>query len=404
MAEHLDALRSHASGETVLPRRVALLTNYIAPYFLPVLRVLSDSLQDFQVFVSTTEEKGRPWEAKWEGVNVTVQRSLTTQNSHKFKEGFTERFERHFPYDTLPLLFRYRPDAIVSAQLGFRTIQAAIYRLINPSCRLVIWADLSVHTEREIGRARSLIRRFLLKAADAVLVTGKSGFEYIQRIGVPKERIYIAPYVTDVPLFQSASLAKADQVARRLLYAGQIIERKGLEQFLKALSEWGESHKNKMVEMWFVGDGPLRNTLEAFPAPSNVMLRFFGNVPYDKIQKYFECAGIFVLPTLADTWALVVNEALASGLPVLGSRYSQAVEELVQDGTNGWTFHPDNPTELREALTAALECPVSRLRELSTAARELSAHLTPAYSARCFLRAIAPTTSFQDHSEAFAHE
>ena len=51
--------------------------------------------------------------------------------------------------------------------------------------------------------------------------------------------------------------------------------------------------------------------------------------------------GVLVFPTLADEWGLVVNEALAAGVPVLGSLYSQAVEELVRDGENGWTFRPD---------------------------------------------------------------
>ena len=53
-------------------------------------------------------------------------------------------------------------------------------------------------------------------------------------------------------------------------------------------------------------------------------------------------ASLFAFPTLADEWGVVVNEAMAAGLPVLGSIYSQAVEELVEDGVSGWVFRQMN--------------------------------------------------------------
>ena len=385
----VSATVNDSPGAECIPIRAALLTNFIAPYFLPVLRVLTESIKTFHVFVSTPMEEGRPWESVWDGVDVTLQKSFTTRHSRRFKEGFSATFVRHFPYDTLPLLFRYRPDVIVSAQLGFRTIQAAIYRLLHRSCRLIIWADLSMHTEREIGRVQRTARLYLLGLADAVLVSGKSGFEYIQKLGVPEDRIFIAPYVTEMTPFQAAPLTKDPRIAQRLLYVGQLIEGKGLDLFLRALVQWGEKNKDNNCEFWFVGDGPLRKHLENYPTPPNISLRFFGNVPYNQIHSYYASAVIFVFPTLSDTWGLVINEALASGLPVLGSKYSQAVEEFVRDGENGWTFFADDPAGVQNALEKAMSCPFPKLKEMSSASREISRHLTPEHSARCFLGAIS---------------
>jgi hypothetical protein len=140
--------------------------------------------------------------------------------------------------------------------------------------------------------------------------------------------------------------------------------------------------------MWLVGDGPLRKSLQEFPVPPNVKLLFFGNVPYHETRTFYMRAGIFVLPTLSDTWGLAVNEALASGLPILGSRYSQAVEELVSDGVNGWTFRADHPEELRLALAKAMTCPSADLPEMSSHARRVVSGLTPARAASGFLRAV----------------
>ncbi len=74
----------------------------------------------------------------------------------------------------------------------------------------------------------------------------------------------------------------------------------------------------------------------------NVKLEFLGVFQYDDLPEIYGSAEVFVLPTLADTWAVVVNEALLAGLPVLGSIYAQAVEELIQEGGTGWNFRPDN--------------------------------------------------------------
>jgi hypothetical protein len=371
-----------------VPVRTALLTNFIPPYFLPVLRVLQNSVESLRVFLSTPMENDRPWESAWDGIDVVVQRSIATHHNRSFKVGFSETIVRHFPWDTLPQLHRYRPDVIVSAQLGFRTIQAAAYRLLHPSCRLVIWADLSQHTEREVGAVQRQVRRSLLARADAVVATGRSGSEYIQGLGVPANRIVIAPYVTDVTSLPRPAVPRDARVARRFLFVGQLIERKGLEPFLRALAQWAFAHAEEKCEMWLVGDGPLRNSLERFPVPPNVTLRFFGNVPYSETRDFYSHAGIFVLPTLSDTWGLVINEALAAGLPILGSRYSQAVQELVTDGVNGWTFHADRPGEVMDALNRAMSCSLPQLSEMSKNSKRIGSSLTPAYSASCFARAI----------------
>ena len=63
---------------------------------------------------------------------------------------------------------------------------------------------------------------------------------------------------------------------------------------------------------------------------------------HERMAEVYAKASLFAFPTLADEWGVVVNEAMAAGLPVLGSIYSQAVEELVEDGVSGWVFRPMN--------------------------------------------------------------
>jgi hypothetical protein len=99
---------------------------------------------------------------------------------------------------------------------------------------------------------------------------------------------------------------------------------------------------------------------------------------------------------------LVVNEALAAGLPVFGSRYSQAVLELVRDDVNGWTFHPDRGQELDRALDRMLTADLATLAAMRQSARRSIRHLTPELASDRFLQAIRLVTgvssSFRDAS------
>src|SRR5258708_22429258 len=132
----------------------------------------------------------------------------------------------------------------------------------------------------------------------------------------------------------------------------------------------------------------MRTTLEKMVVPVNLALRFWGNVGYQELPNLYAQAGIFVLPTLADEWGLVVNEAMAAGLPVLGSVHSQAVEELVEDCQTGWTFRPGPAEEMYKALNRALRIPQEKLEEMRRSARRRVENLTPQFVADLILQAI----------------
>jgi glycosyltransferase involved in cell wall biosynthesis len=381
-----------ANGSSRLPIRALLLTNCIAPYSVAMLRHLTQAVESFQVLVSTPMEQDRHWQPEWDGLNVMVQRSFTFTHQRVFRQGYRMTFFRHFPYDTLARLRRLRPDVVISAQLGFRTMQAVAYRRMNPESRLVLWVDGSEHTEREIGLVRTKFRRGLLRHADAVLVNGASGQKYVERLGVGAARIVQAPYTTHMAQFLELPLMRSGDAATRLLYVGQLVESKGLINFLRALARWGERNPSQRRELWLVGDGPLRNELEHFAMPPGITLRFFGNVPYGGLSRFHAQCSLLVFPTLSDTWGLVVNEALASGLPVFGSCYSQAVQELVGDGLNGWTFCPGNEAELDRQLDRALATTGPLLAPMRSAARRSIAHLTPQLGASRFIEAIRLAT------------
>ena len=371
-----------------MTKRVVLLTNFIPPYRLPLYKAIAQRVEEFEVLISTPMEPNRSWQPNWEGLNVTVQKNLTLQRTWRHPHGFSEPLYVHIPYDTIWLLSQKQPDVIISGEMGFRTLQSALYHKFNSQSKLILWATVSEYSEQGRGKLRERLRRWLVPQADAVVVNGQSGARYVSQFGITDEQIFPAPYTTDISPFLSVPLARDIDQAYRLLYVGQLVERKGIEGFLSALVRWGVGHPDRKVEFWLVGDGTLRSTLEQFSVPANLSLRFLGNVPYNELAQVYAQAGIFVFPTLADEWGLVANEAMAAGLPVLGSLYSQSVEELVVEGETGWTFRADRDVEMDSALEKVLATPGEVLEQMRVTARSRIRDLTPDFVADQILQAI----------------
>jgi len=359
MAESIgDVLRSPNSGLRTAPEfkgKIALLTNFLPPYRIKVLELLMGSVRGLRIFVSVQMESNRRWNANWGTLDVTVLRSLSWSSRAVHGDSFHEDRTIHFPYDTLFQLRSYRPNAIIAAEFGLRTIQAAMYKCFAPRTKLLVWATVSMVTEKHRGALRKMVRRLILEVADGVLVNGSSGAAYIEGLGFPAGRIYVVPQATDNEVFTGPSVRADDRVSK-LLYAGQLIDRKGLVQFHEQLSKWCRLHPDREISWTLIGTGPLRKTAESWKRPPNYALILLDEVPYRELPAQYHKADIFTLPTLADEWGLVVNEAMIAGLPVLGSVYSQAVEDLVAEEQNGWRFRPDHSDEVFEAVSRALDC------------------------------------------------
>lgn len=371
-----------------LPAHVVLLTNFIPPYRLPVYTELARRVEKLTILLSTPMEPNRAWQAAWGELDVRLQHTWTVRRTWRHKAGFTDTLHVHVPIDTVGQLRALRPDVIVAAELGFRSLFSGVYARYLRQTPLVLWLTLSDHTEQNRGRLRQVLRRWLLARADAVVVNGASGERYIERFGVDRRHTFRVPYTALPGLFGQLPITRPSAAARRLVYVGQLIERKGLAPFIAALAAWAKAHPAEQVHFDIAGSGPLRQELASLATPANLTLHFWGERDYSALADVYALGDIFVFPTLADEWGLVVNEAMSAGLPVLGSIFSQAVEELCRDGENGWTFRPDSPSEMMAAIDRALSTPNEQLDGMRVAARSSVEHLTPEYAVRHLLQAV----------------
>ncbi len=357
--------------------RVAFLTNLLPPYHKPLFHLLDQRLAAFRVLLSTPTEANRPWKVDWGGSDVVLQKTYTAKGWWRHPRGFSEPLAIHIPLDTLQQLRRFSPDVIISVEMGARTALALLFRQLNPRCRLLIWVETAESGEGSRGLARYLIRKILISHADAFLAVGANTVKYLQRMGAPATKIFKVAYASDVERFAVKVRARPKERAHRLLFCGQLVDRKGLFPFLRVLCSWANDHPDRTVEFVLAGDGPLRSELAQLPLPPNVKLEFLGAVQYDDLPEIYASAGVFVLPTLAETWGVVVNESLAAGLPVLGSVYAPAVEELIQEGYNGWIFRPDNVADAYRAVDRVMNTSAADLEKMRANARNVAFELSP---------------------------
>jgi glycosyltransferase involved in cell wall biosynthesis len=375
--------------------RVALLTNFVPPYRVSLFEALARRVDRLLVLISTEMEPGRPWPFAPGSLDVIVQKTLTLQQSQR-AGAVHDRVAVHVPLDTTERLETFAPDVIVSGELGARTLAATRFgqRYHVP---VVVWATLSERTERHRGHARRWVRSRLLRAAEHVLVNGASGERYVRGFGVPVERITRLPYTTAMEPFLSVPLARPAAEALRVLSVGSLIPRKAPDALLAGAQRAASA--GRPVELTFLGEGPLRGSLErraSVPVPG-LSVRFAGAVSYDVLPDYYAGADVLAFPTLSDEWGLVVNEALAAGVPVLGSRESQAVEELVVDGENGWLLDDCTAEGVARGLGRVLRASPARLASMRAAARASVVGLEPQAAAATMHRVLARLTTAGVH-------
>jgi hypothetical protein len=202
------------------------------------------------------------------------------------------------------------------------------------------------------------------------MVNGESGARYAESLGAPAAKIFRVYQAVDASAFTVPAPQRSADAARRLLFVGSPEPRKGLAAFLSRLASWSAQNPDQPLELHVAGSA--REDLgEDLPdLPPTLVTTWLGHLPYDALPAVYAAADLLVFPTLADEWGLVVNEAMSAGVPVLGSVYSQAVLELVEEGRTGWSFRPDRDDSCRDAFDRALRAPREVLVSFGAAGRE----------------------------------
>ncbi len=333
-------------------RKLALLLNIIAPARCRLYSALADQF-DLLILHGGSEANRDSWKDLDSAIsNAQVVRAWGWQLHHAKKmngEVFDEKFT-HITPGFLWHLLRFRPNAVISNEMGLRTLTALAYGTLFRKPVWVWWGG-TAHTERKIGSLRKFVRKIVTRWARHWISYGQTSTEYLLLLGVKRDRILESQNAVDEVRFQTDA-EPVWTIAPRpvVLHAGQFIERKGLGALLDAAAALQQ--EGCEFSLLLVGSGREKQALEQRVAALRLKnVHFHAAQTPDRMPSVYRSADILVFPTLEDVWGLVANEAVLSGIPVLCSKYAGCASELFAAEN---IFSPDDLNEFTQKLRDAI--------------------------------------------------
>ena len=339
--------------------RLAILTNMISPPRIPMFSGLAEHF-DLMVLHGGIESNRDSWNDQDRNIpNAKVVKAWGWQFRivRREKGQIFDLLYTHITPGYLWHLLRFHPDAIVTSEMGARTLVALAYGTLFRKPVWVWWGG-TCHTERNRGPVRAWLRRLISRLAQHWISYGETSTEYLLTLGIHRERILQIQNAVDESAFLSPGAPLFPLTVRPVvLHVGQLIARKGIENLLKAAAALqSQGHQFSLL---LVGNGREKATLEKLAEHLGLQNVFFRqSLPANKMPAVYRSGDILVFPTLEDVWGLVANEAVLSGLTVLCSKYAGCAQELFPPET---IFDPQNSeefvAELRDALSGRLPKP-----------------------------------------------
>jgi glycosyltransferase involved in cell wall biosynthesis len=228
----------------------------------------------------------------------------------------------------------------------------------------IVWAESTTMDQRS-GR-HDLFKRMLLPGVDAFVVPGAAAQEYLVTLGVPTDRITVAPNAVDPGIFGAVERTRTEG-ACRLVTVARLAPEKGLDVLLEAT-------EGLPVEVVIAGAGPEESRLRKLAGPN---VTFLGNVERDALPSLYGSADVAVVPSRSDPWGMVLNEAALAGLPLISTTAPGGAHELVEPGVNGFLVPPEDARALRQAIVKIVEDESFR-RSAGKRSRQIASAFTPA--------------------------
>jgi glycosyltransferase involved in cell wall biosynthesis len=371
--------------------RVALLHNIISPHVVPLFRRLAE-LPDLslKVYFLAETDRNRRWET-----TIGDAFHYAVLPNWAIRIGRADLFTLFINPTIIQELRRDDFDVLIS--VGWDSVAAwAAYALCKARRKpFILWSG---STANEPSWRRTLARlpvRHVVRGSASWIAYGSRARAYLVELGADLARIFIAYNTVDVDWFaaRAAELRPRRAELRHelglgagpvVLYVGQLIERKGACDLLQAFELIVERRPD--AQLVLVGYGPLEVELRARVARMGMPnIHFRGHVPIRDLPRYYVAADTFVLPSHEEVWGLVLNEAAASGLPLVTTDVTGAAPDLITPGLNGEIVPPAHPAALADALLRTLE----NAKSMGAASQQLIRERTYAQNVVAIRAAIA---------------
>jgi glycosyltransferase involved in cell wall biosynthesis len=324
--------------------KLAILFDNFGPYHIARLRAAAQrfNLLGVEVAHRSTEYA---WKSPWTPAEEFKQVTLFSRDT--IFENAAPKFSSLLNRE----LSSFGPDAVAIPGWSGWAAFAALYWCLRNATPAIVMSESSAQDKTRNGLKERIKCRYL-SYCSAALVGGRKHAEYLRILGLPSDCIFLGYDAVDNTHFRLKAEKIRDQKRKGRPKAGlpehfflasaRFVEKKNLPRLLEAYARYRVLAKSEAWDLVLLGDGPLRTQLSSRLSALglNACVHLPGFKQYEELPDYYGSALAFVHASTTEQWGLVVNEAMATGLPVLISNRCGCTPELVQEGVNGFTFDP----------------------------------------------------------------
>lgn len=382
--------------------RLAVVTEIISPYRIPVFNCVSEMLGNrFKVFFMTVKTSSRLWE-------VPLSRIRFDYEILKGRVLF-ERRHREFPRfwnpNILRELYRFRPSLIVLGGYHHPTSYAVWGYAKRYRTKLYLWCESNLNDHSSKALFIEYLKKTFIRSCDGYLVPGRASLAYLKSYGVDEKDVIMAPNSADTEFFSNDIVEKdgqGGQIRRQfekemplakfnLLFVGRLSPEKGFPFALEVLERLQGADLD--VGLVVVGDGPFRSKYEALATEKRLKhVLFLGFKQPRELPYYYRMGDLLIMPSTSEPWGLVVNEAMTCGIPVLCSPKVGAAQDLVIEDSTG--FQCESVEVYESHIRELVGNPLKR-KEMGKNCREIIKKFTPQACGAGFANAFRKVSSLE---------
>lgn len=238
--------------------------------------------------------------------------------------------------------------------------------------KLILWSETTA-IDNPNPWYKKLLKKFMTSIYDGAIVAGNRHKEFMKTLGFRDSQIKIVGNVVDNSIFKP--VFDVYERKKTILFVGRLLKIKNVKTLLQAFESI--SHEFKEWKLHIVGKGPEENEIKKWIIDHHLQnsVELLGSKQPQDLISLYQSSGLFVLPSYSEPWGLVVNEAMASGMPCVISKQCGSAE-IVENLKSAYLFDAMNVMELKEILRTLIQKPEIR-GELSKNGYQVISAFTP---------------------------
>lgn len=325
-------------------------------------------------------------------LTVLFERKTSAERDEKWKGETAENYREVF-LDLVPVgadrskgsalrkyIMTHKFDALVFTNYVSTSVMEAIAYCRFKRIPYIIEYDGGFNKKDKLPQR--MLKKFLLGGAKAHFTTCELHKQYLCSLGIAESKIRKYPFssVHEAEISAAGILSDAERCAVRarlgvkerkvVLAVGQFIHRKGFDILMDAMPSLPPD-----TGVYIIGGIPTDEYIRKKQQLKLHNLHFVRFLTKHELYPYMQMADVLVMPTREDIWGLVVNEAMAFGLPVVSSDQCIAGLEMITNGENGYIVPTDDPAALAKSIAQVLQDP-KRLQVMREKAQQKAIEYT----------------------------